>query len=161
MVFVYVMITFKMEQKINELEKNTDQQFEAQSEMIKSVYHEVCVLLIANLKATFREEIKKEIDERVNYKKHMLQQQVTSLKQVNLQIQNDMKELEQYNRCLCLRIDWVPIKEKKRHKDVFEHMGMFEEPVAGNVDEYIDRSHQIRRFRRSFRRPDLILGRSH
>ena len=94
-----------MEQKINELEKNTDQQFEAQSEMIKSVYHEVCVLLIANLKATFREEIKKEIDERVNYKKHMLQQQVTSLKQVNLQIQNDMKELEQYNRCLCLRID--------------------------------------------------------
>ena len=139
------MITFKMEQKINELEKNTDQQFEAQSEMIKSVYHEVCVLLIANLKATFREEIKKEIDERVNYKKHMLQQQVTSLKQVNLQIQNDMKELEQYNRCLCLKIDWVPIKEKKRHKDVFEHMGTFEEAVAGNVDGYIDRSHQIRK----------------
>ena len=94
LIFVYVMITFKMEQKINELEKNTDQQFEAQSEMIKSVYHEVCVLLFANFKATFREEIKKEIDESVNYKKHMLQQQVTSLKQVNLQIQNDMKDLE-------------------------------------------------------------------
>ena len=134
-----------MEQKINELEKNTDQEFEAQSEMIKSVYNEVCVLLIANFKATFREEIKKEIDESVNYKKHMLQQQVTSLKQVNLQIQNDVKELEQCNRCLCLRIDWVPIKEKKRHKDVFEHMGMFEEAVAGNVDGYIDRSHQIRK----------------
>ena len=35
----------------------------------------------------------------------MLQQQITSLKQMNLQIQNDFEELEQYGRRLSLSID--------------------------------------------------------
>ena len=60
------MITRKFEQKIDELKKNIDQRFEAQSEMIKS-----------NFKEIFKEELKKEIDERVNSEKHMLQQQIT------------------------------------------------------------------------------------
>ena len=55
-----------MEQKIDVLQKNIDQRFEAQSEMIKSVAHDVCALLIENFKVIFKEEIKKEIDERVN-----------------------------------------------------------------------------------------------
>ena len=62
--------------------------------MIKSVVHDICALLIEKLKVIFK-EIKKEIDERVNSEKHMLQQQITSLKQVNLQIQNDLEELKQ------------------------------------------------------------------
>ena len=80
-----------MEQKIDELKKNFDQRFEAQSEMIKSVVHDVCALLVENFKLIFKEEMKKEIDERVISEKHMLQQQITSLKQVNLQIQNDLE----------------------------------------------------------------------
>ena len=57
----------------------------------------------------------------------MLQQQITSLKQVNLQIQNDLEELKQYGRRLSLRIDGVPVKEKERSQCVFEHVvGMFE-----------------------------------
>ena len=41
LVFVlFVMITRKMEQKIDELKKNIDQRFEAQSEIIKSVDHD-------------------------------------------------------------------------------------------------------------------------
>ena len=40
-------------------------------------------------------ERNKEIDERVNSEMRMLQQQITSLKQVNLQIQNDLEELKQ------------------------------------------------------------------
>ena len=41
LVFVlFVMITRKMEQKIDELKKNIDQRFEAQSETIKSVDHD-------------------------------------------------------------------------------------------------------------------------
>ena len=43
-----------MKQKIDELKKNIDQQFEAQSEMIKSVVHDVYALLIENFKAIFR-----------------------------------------------------------------------------------------------------------
>ena len=73
-----------MEQKINELKKNIDQGFEAQSEKIKSVVNDVCALLIESIKVIFKEKIKKEIDERVNSEKDMLQQQITSLKQVNL-----------------------------------------------------------------------------
>ena len=63
--------------------------------MIKSVVHDVCALLIENFKVIFKEEIKKEIDERVNSEKHILQQQIILLKEVNLQIQNDLEKLEQ------------------------------------------------------------------
>ena len=133
-----------MEQKTDELKKNFDQRFEAQSEMIKSVVRDVCALLVENFKLIFKEEMKKEIDERVISEKHMLQQQITSLKQVNLQIQNDFEELEQYGRRLSLSIDGVPVKEKERSQDVFEYVvGMFEEAGAGNVDGYIDRAHRI------------------
>ena len=52
--------------------------------MVKSDVHDVCALFIENLKVIFVKEIKKEIDERVNSQKHMFQQQITSLKQVNL-----------------------------------------------------------------------------
>ena len=43
-----------MEQKNWSAEENVDQRFEALSEMIKSVFHDVCALLIEKLK-----EIKK------------------------------------------------------------------------------------------------------
>ena len=49
---------------IDELKENIDQRFEAQSEMIRSVVHDVCALLIENFKIIFKEEIKKEIDEK-------------------------------------------------------------------------------------------------
>ena len=88
-------VNTQMEQRIDELKKNIDHQFEAQSEMIKSVVHDVCALLIENFKVIFKEEIKKEIDERVNSEKHILQQQIILLKEVNLQIQNDLEKLEQ------------------------------------------------------------------
>ena len=119
--------------------------------MTKSVVHYVCALLIGNFKVIFKEEIKKEIDRRLNSEKHMLQQQITSLKQVNLQIQNDFEELEQYGRSLSLRIDGVPVKGKERSQGMFEHVvgmfehavGMFENVGAGNIDRHIDRIHRI------------------
>ena len=63
---------------------------------------------------------------------------------MNLQIQNDLEELEQYGRRLSLRIDGVPVKGKERSQDVFEHVvSMFEEAGTGNFDGYIDRAHRI------------------
>ena len=56
---LFVMITHKMEQKTYELKKNIGQWFDAQSEMIKRVVHEVYALLIENFKAIFKEEVKK------------------------------------------------------------------------------------------------------
>ena len=66
--------------------------------MVKSDAHDVCALFIENFKVIFIKEIKKEIDERVNSEKHMFQQQITSLKQVNLYIQNDWEELKQFGK---------------------------------------------------------------
>ena len=132
-----------MEQKIDELKKNVDKRFEAESEIIKSVVHDVYALLIEKFRVIFKEKIKKIIDERINSEKHMLQQQITSLEQLNLQTEKDF-ELEQYGRRLSLKIDGVPVKEKERSQDVFEHVvGMLEEASAGNVDGYIDRAHRI------------------
>ena len=45
--------------KIDELKKNIDQRFEAQSKLIKSVAHNICALLIENFNATFKDGIKK------------------------------------------------------------------------------------------------------
>ena len=56
---VFVMITRKMDQKFDDLKKNIDQRFKVQSEMIKSVVHDVFVLLIENFKAIIKEEINK------------------------------------------------------------------------------------------------------
>ena len=132
-----------MEQKFDELKKNIDQRFEAQSEMIKSVVRDVCALLIENFKIIFKGEIKKEIDERVSSERQMVQQQIISLKQVNLQIQNKLEEFEPYCRPLSLRIDGVPVIGKERSLDVFEHVvGMLEGIGTGNVDGYIDRAHR-------------------
>ena len=69
--------------------------------MVKSDVHDVCALFIENFKVIFIKEIKKEIDERVNSEKHMFQQQITSLKQVNLYIQNDWEELKQFGKLSC------------------------------------------------------------
>ena len=82
--------------------------------MIKSVMHDVCALLIENFKVIFKEEIKEEVDKRVNSEKHMVQQQITSLEQVNLLvIQIDLEEFKQYGRCLSLWIDGVPVRRRK------------------------------------------------
>ena len=73
----------------------------------KSIYsksNDVWALLIKNFKIIFKEEIKKEVDEWVNFEKLVLQQQIISLTQVNLQIQNDFKKLEQYDRRLRLKL---------------------------------------------------------
>ena len=45
-----------MEQKIDEIKKNIDQQFQAQSEMIKSVVHDVCVLVTENFKVILKKK---------------------------------------------------------------------------------------------------------
>ena len=95
--------------------KNIGEPLEVQSEMIKTAVHDVCTLLIESCKVIFKEEINKEIDEMVSFEKYMLEQQITSLKQINLQIQSDLDVLKQYSRRL----------------------------GAGSVARYIDKAHWI------------------
>ena len=65
--------------------------------------------------------IKRKIDERVNSEQQIFQQEITSLKQVNLQIQNKMEELEQYGRNLSVGIDGEN-KENKKSQMVLNAM---------------------------------------
>ena len=95
--------------------KNIGEPLEVQSEMIKTAVHDVCTLLIESCKVIFKEEINKEIDEMVSFEKYMLEQQITSLKQINLQIQSNLDVLKQYSRRL----------------------------GAGSVAGYIDKAHWI------------------
>ena len=75
----------------------------------------------------------------------MFQQQMSLLKQVNLQVPDDVEELNPNGECLSLRIDGVPVKEKERNQDVSEHIVvMIEKGSAGNVYGYIDRNHRVR-----------------
>ena len=86
MMFLFAIITSRMEQ-------NFHQQFESQSEIIKSVVHDVCAVLIENFKAIFDEKKKNRCNNK--FWEYMLQQDVTSLKQVNLKVHNDVEVLEQ------------------------------------------------------------------
>ena len=75
---------------------------------------------------------------------HLIQQEITSLRQMNLQIQGDVEELKQYGRRLSLRIDGVSAKKKERSHDVYDHfIRMFKEAGAGDVDGYIARGYRV------------------
>ena len=54
--------------------------------------------------------------------KCLLQEQVMSLKHVNLQIQNRREELEQYGRRICLRINGVTVKSDETSEHVLKHV---------------------------------------
>ena len=72
-------------------------------------------------------ELKKEMNEQVNSDKYILQQQITSLKQVILKIQNDLEEVKQSSRCLSLG---VPIKKNEKSQGASEHV------VAINITQH-------------------------
>ena len=79
----------------------------------------ICALLTENSEVILKVELKKEMNEQVNSDKHILKQQITSLKQVILKIQNDMEEVKKSSRCLSLRL---PIKENEKNQGASEHV---------------------------------------
>ena len=57
--------------------------------------------------------------------KIMLQHQILEIKKQNLQNQQEIEELEQYGRRLCLRCEGVPTgKNENSNKDLEEIMGI-------------------------------------
>ena len=74
----------------------------------------------------------------------MLKNQVVELRELNINNQSRNKELKQYGRRLCLRIDSVPTVQIESSNDVLEFTkSLFKEAkvaVSGNV---LDRAHRI------------------
>ena len=74
----------------------------------------------------------------------MLKNQVVELRELNINNQSRNKELEQYGRCLCLRIDGVPTVKNGSSDDVLEFTkSLFKEAKVAVPDNVLDRAHRI------------------
>ena len=62
-------------------------------------------------------EVSKQSKE-INSKNKMLKKQVAKLKKISIENQSNSKELEQYSRRLCLRIDGIPAVKKESSDDL-------------------------------------------
>ena len=137
-----------MEQKFEELKKYMDEKFSQQDGSLK----EMCKGLIENFTKEVKSEIKKQLDEqnvkitRLEADKVMLQEQIKNLLLQNQRNQEDVEELEQYGRRLCLRIDGVPSEEKETSEDVLKKvMTLCSDAEVDIPDMAFDRAHRIGR----------------
>ena len=74
----------------------------------------------------------------------MLKKQVTEPQELNINNQSRNKELEQYSRRLCLRIDSVPTVKDESSDDVLEFTNsLFKEAKVSVPDNVLDRAHRI------------------
>ena len=62
-------------------------------------------------------EVSKQSKE-INSKNKMLKKQVAKLKKISIENQSNSKELEQYSRRLCLRIDGIPAVKRESSDDL-------------------------------------------
>ena len=136
----------KIDERIAKLEESFDVKFNDHKEGMKA--------FIQNLFAEFKEEIKKMFskqfsrqEERINIlesEKAMLQQQIISLKNGMCISESNIKEIEQYGRRFCLRIENVPVVENEISEDVFSNV--LDMCKKGNInisENDIDRARRI------------------
>ena len=96
-------------------------------------------------------EIKNEVSKQYENEKQesqnkMLQQQVSELPMLNLDIQENNDELEQYKRRFCFRVEDVPTKDKQSDEDKLDLLKRFSGVVEVDVcDDVVDQSHRIGR----------------
>ena len=140
------MLTRKIEQKFEELKKYIDEKFSQQDGSLK----EMCSALIENFTKEVKKEIKKQLDDqndkiaRLESDKAMLQEQVKYLMQQNQTNQENMEELEQYGRRLCLRIDGIPTEKNEKSEDVLEKVKSLCHKAEVDIpDLAFDRAHRI------------------
>ena len=137
-----------MEQKFEELKKYLDEKFSQQDGLLK----QMCKGLIENFTKEVKSETKKQLDDEnvkitcLEADKAMLQQQTKNLLLQNQRNQEDVEELEQYGRRLCLRIDGVPSEEKETSKDVLKKvMTLCNDAEVDIPDLAFDHAHRISR----------------
>ena len=136
------MITRKMEEKFEELKCYFNAKMSEQEENLTKVL---------NVLNDLREETTKQIQNEIkSHCKHlesenqMLKHQVSELRRLNISNQNNHEELEQYGRCLCLRIDGVLTKTNESSDDVLDSVkSLFKEAKVDILESVIDRAHRI------------------
>ena len=100
------MISRKMEDKLEEFKSYFNTKFNEQEESLTKAFNNI----IADLKKEITKEIQHEVSKQckqLTFENKMLKKQVPELRELNINNQSRNKELEQYGRRLCLRIDGV------------------------------------------------------
>ena len=67
----------------------------------------------------------------------MLQQQVSELRKLNLDNQASNEELAQYGRCLCLRIDDIPLENNEISESVLDSAENLFELAEVNIPDVV------------------------
>ena len=134
------MITGKMEHKFEELKIYFYKKSSSQEQSLTSTFHP----LINDLKAKITKEIKREVSkqhEKLVSQNKILQQQVSELCKLDIQVNDE--ELQQYGRSFCLCIDVVPLKNNEASKNVLDSVKNLFELVEVNIpDVVLDREHR-------------------
>ena len=136
------MITRRMEDKLEELKSYFNTKFNEQEESLTKTFN--------NINADLNKEITKEIQHEVlkqckqlDSENKMLKKQVVELKKLNINNQSRNKELEQYGRHLCIRIDGVPTVKYESSDDVLElTKSLFKEARVAVPDTVLDCAHR-------------------
>ena len=102
--------------------------------------------MFRNFEKILNEELRKQNEkiEKLEAEKQMLQNHVMELKRSNLNMQQNLDDVEQYGRRLCLRIDGVTVKNNESADLILEDVkAMFEEAGIDVPDAVVDRAHRI------------------
>ena len=119
------------------------------NKVIEEIKGNIFDLLKKEIKKVVKEELKKA--EKLNSTVALLQTHVENLKEQNTQLrercletENQIEEIEQYGRRLCLRITTIPTKEKETADMVLGKVkNVIEESGVDISDSTIDRAHRI------------------
>ena len=120
----------RMEQKLEELKVHLDAKFEVQKESISELTKEICNSMFRNFEKILNGELRKQNEkiEKLEAEKQILQNHVMELRRSNLSMQQNLDDVEQYGRRLCLRIDGVTVKNNESADLILEDVkAMFEE----------------------------------
>ena len=139
----------RMEQKLEELKTYLNEKFLLQKESLSDIAKDICTSMLKKFEDVLKdsqEEMKKQNlrVEKLESEKSLLQQHISELKQVNIEMQKNIDDNEQYGRRLCLRFDGLPVKENETSSMVLEDVkSLFEEAGIEIPDTVIDRAHRI------------------
>ena len=111
-----------IDQKIDELKIYTEEQFCSRNKKLEEICENLFKKFRKHIELQFTNELKKQSErlEELESDKTMLQNQILEIKKQNLLNQQEIEELEQYGRRLCLRFEGIPTEKNETSDKVLE-----------------------------------------
>ena len=111
-----------MDRKIDELKSYIEEQFCSRDKKLEELCGNLFEKFRKQIELQFTNELKKQSKriEELESDKIMLQHQILEIKKQNLQNQQEIEELEQYGRKLCLKFEGIPTEKNETSDKVLE-----------------------------------------